>query len=120
MEEVFLTKMNGNIPTMNVMMKLIASGPMEESLPFRTDTISDKNMNRELISSAWPTFLDMTLISIFRLLKFYSSLAAAEDSISLSLSSRSLFSLFLSSIFSSISSDRSPFRWTSSSSPSKS
>ena len=60
----FLTKMNGNIPTMKVMMKLMASGPRAESFPFRMETIKDRNINRALMSSACPTFLDITLISI--------------------------------------------------------
>ena len=49
---------------MNVMMKLMARGPNAESFPFTTETIREKNMNSALISSACPTFLDMTLISI--------------------------------------------------------
>ena len=64
MAEAFLTKMKGKIPTTNVMMKLMARGPSAESFPFTTETIREKNMNRALISSACPTFLEMTLISI--------------------------------------------------------
>ena len=75
-------------------------------------------MNRALISSACPTFLEMTLISIPK--TFYSSWAADEVSISFSLSSLSLPTLFFSSTFSSIRSVRSEFRCTSSSSPSNS
>ena len=66
MAYVFLTKMKGKIPTMKVMMKLMAKGPMAESFPFNMDTIRDRNMNRALIRSACPTFLDMTLTSIIR------------------------------------------------------
>lgn len=114
----FLTKMKGKIPTMKVIMKLMANGPSAESFPFTIETIRDRNMNSALTSRACPTFFDMTLMSILRI--FYSSRAADEVSMNFSLSSRSLAKRLLSSEFSSASSVTALFRLTNSSSPSNS
>ena len=60
----FLTKMNGNIPTVNVMVKLISKAARALSLPLDTETRIEKNMKSALTSSAYPTFLDITLTFI--------------------------------------------------------
>ena len=49
---VFLTKMNGNIPTVKVIVKLIISAARALSLPPATETSMDRNMKRALTSSA--------------------------------------------------------------------
>ena len=59
-----LTKMNGNAPTISVMMKLIIKGPNPVSLPYRRDTPIDNAINRALTRSALPTLTDMALIFI--------------------------------------------------------
>ena len=52
MAVVFLTKKNGNIPTVNVRAKLIIKAARALSLPFATETSIDRNMNSALTSSA--------------------------------------------------------------------
>ena len=56
----FLTKMNGKHPVINVTRKLMSRGVNAESNPFNIDMMTDMNMNRALISNAFPMFVDMT------------------------------------------------------------
>gem|GEM_PF-2824010 len=46
------TNMNGKIPTVNVIVKLISRAASALSLPFATETNIDRNMNSALTSSA--------------------------------------------------------------------
>jgi hypothetical protein len=59
-----LTKMNGNIPVMNVTEKLIARGVNPESNPSMTDITIARNINIALISNALPMFVDIDFIVI--------------------------------------------------------
>lgn len=61
MLDVFLTKMNGKMPTMNVIVKEIRRAARALSLPLKTDTRMDRNMKSALTRSAYPTFLVMAL-----------------------------------------------------------
>ncbi|CCX52235.1 unknown [Alistipes sp. CAG:514] len=48
----FLTNMNGNTPTVKVIVKLIIRAARALSLPFATETRMDRNMNSALTSRA--------------------------------------------------------------------
>lgn len=64
----FFTKMNGNEPTIRVIMKLITNGVKAASIPLITETMIDRNMNNALTSRALPTFMDIDLTFIFKCL----------------------------------------------------
>ena len=63
---MLLTKMNGKTPTVNVMTKLMSNAARALSLPLDIETSMDRNIKNALVSSANPTFLDMTLRFISR------------------------------------------------------
>lgn len=63
---VFLTKMRGKIPTINVITQLITRAAKALSFPvgFDIEIKTEKNINKALTNNAMPTFLDITLMFI--------------------------------------------------------
>ncbi len=113
---VLFTKMNGKIPTENVMMKLMIRAESALSLPFIMETIIDRNMKSALTSRAVPTFLDMTFRFIVPLAVCPSSY---WDGVCLPKASLKPLRRRLSCLFSSTTSVMLPLSSCSSSSPSK-
>ena len=56
--------MNGNIPVMEVIRKLISNGEKASSIPSAADTIMDNNINKAFTSNALPTFEEMAFMFI--------------------------------------------------------
>ncbi len=52
MTEAFLTNIKGNIPDVNVMVKLMINAARALSLPLAIDTSMEKNMNSAFTSNA--------------------------------------------------------------------
>ena len=61
-----LTKINGNAPTRRVIMKLISKGPNASSRPLTIETIIDRNINKALTRSAFPTLVDIAFTFIIQ------------------------------------------------------
>ena len=60
----FLTNIKGNIPVRKVTRKLISRGVNAGSKPFAIDMPMDMSINKALISSALPMFVDMAFMLI--------------------------------------------------------
>jgi hypothetical protein len=56
--------MNGNSPVMKVARKLMTRGVNAESKPYIIDMIIANNMNKALMRSALPTFVDIAFTCI--------------------------------------------------------